>query len=836
MRPACLCLLLILGGFTLQSEASQSVGPKPANVREEYWIQEQILLDLSEMIALGAGLEQGSVHLNLQRQDSESPPFTYNATTQLGSAEVKQSLSPGKTYIWDPQNYSPSARDLLHQLKLKPKPPLKSVLKAGENLPSKLLDLAPKTLLEENQRISVALSDLPLDANLHEQAALLLAASLFRESAFSFWERRFRMNRMTAHLALAEALSPDDQLGNLGKLAKLIGETLIFRSEAAKPEFEKLATTSPVYEAWFRATRLRVTGDRRTIPNPADASHAEQYAYLSSLNIDDLRSTALEFLEENNIPPSADWTRILFSGTPTVGQGHVLSSDATKLELQELLEVWEFHHPKQLEAPRPEDLTAWMATKTPGRAVQADGTIVVIGEGLWANFAQRHLLHILTRIHNFLEQMWGVPDRARKFREAMGALFGKLPLYPAADLYYSIDLKEPAAQLAAANQLRPLAEASPPEIPYNVYDRASHLKNAESPLPNFTSWLSPQSPAGTYFHYFVRRGWVPNRLRPAFVEGYWQQNPQYVFAIINKMRYVLDNKPTNEQIETLSTYHAQSSAELLDYITDLKVVSSQPELYQKYLAALCELAPSRFLELGRYLLRQNQPKEAAAAYQKALDAAMEGRARAVRVSVNLDWLVNYYYDQGEKEKAMVAAEFCAEVYSYGGLMTMAHLQERMDNQKEAQDYLEKIAERYPHRNYQLLAFYLRRAEAGDTDFAAKGGVLQKAIFPQGIQKIDLAKLKGQPTVGLRITSLSGIRGCGLFRNDVIVGVDNQRVVSRAQFYALLWASSQDKLTLQVWSPRLKTYQNLDLTNWLNNYPEPRDHLPRNRFNPATEAL
>ena len=90
--------------------------------------------------------------------------------------------------------------------------------KPSENDPAdqhdKLLDASPDAILKANSVVSAALKRDMSNPRAHEAAALTLAAFAMREAAEGLSDTRWALNRMTAHLAMAQALR--NGLGLLG--------------------------------------------------------------------------------------------------------------------------------------------------------------------------------------------------------------------------------------------------------------------------------------------------------------------------------------------------------------------------------------------------------------------------------------------------------------------------------------------------------------------------------------------------------------------------------------------------------------------------------------------
>src|SRR5262245_5918583 len=89
-----------------------------------------------------------------------------------------------------------------------------------------LTALDVRTLADASRETSRALASNMRDPRAHESAALVIGAFALRDAADQFTDVRWAMNRMTAHLAVARALRPDDQTSPDGAIATVILSTL----------------------------------------------------------------------------------------------------------------------------------------------------------------------------------------------------------------------------------------------------------------------------------------------------------------------------------------------------------------------------------------------------------------------------------------------------------------------------------------------------------------------------------------------------------------------------------------------------------------------------------
>jgi tetratricopeptide (TPR) repeat protein len=112
--------------------------------------------------------------------------------------------------------------------------------------------------------------------------------------------------------------------------------------------------------------------------------------------------------------------------------------------------------------------------------------------------------------------------------------------------------------------------------------------------------------------------------------------------------------------------------------------------YRRRFAPICDLDAASCTELGDYLVGRSREDEAAIAYRRAADEALD----PVPISHKVPWLVDYYVKKSQEHEAFLVARRAAETYSETGLLTMARLLERLDRYREAEHYFCERARTY----------------------------------------------------------------------------------------------------------------------------------------------
>jgi hypothetical protein len=136
-----------------------------------------------------------------------------------------------------------------------------------------LTSLRVETLVEQDRRVSAALTRDIRSPAAHEDAALLIGALVLREAAGRFDDVRAELSQMTAQLAIARALRGDkvDRVPGrvTGALAEMVLLVSLGRQRDAVDRLDRLNAAigtagAPAVRAWTHALRLRATGDWRT--------------------------------------------------------------------------------------------------------------------------------------------------------------------------------------------------------------------------------------------------------------------------------------------------------------------------------------------------------------------------------------------------------------------------------------------------------------------------------------------------------------------------------------------------------------------------------------------
>ena len=784
-RASFLVLVIVLPGCSKVKEESEATPPaQPVHGKrntdpsstEAAWIVKSVCGEVVRVAMFAARAEPAAFTPDLVSvipKDKDDSGYHYTVDVRLPKQEVIHATIDMPGSIWDPEAYVPFARDILARLATaRPS-------QGGETIQGKplvtLTNLRAEVIQKENHRISEWLTTHPLDPDAQEQAALLIGTLGMRENSGSFFDTHDFCDRATAHLALARALRADHSVGDAGAVAELLIGLLIDTKRDCEQRIDALTAripATPEFKPWTVAARLRNRRDYRVLPHPEGATLLERIELFRATGDAAGSAAACKALQGSLEEPLTDWTRMLLQMSFSVEQGHQFTSNALSLEFAEAATIF-----PQLTVSKPSaDSIVKLYNREPAHVVNqgADGAmkVEVIDDGVWAMFLQRHLCHAIESVHYFLRDKWGVKDEAVKFKTSMSVLFQRMTLFP----LVSVDAKDADWIRTEAAAVRELIQAHPEWVPEDLW--GAFLQNQPGGgIARAESWYSPGLPPGTAYRFRTRVEYIPDiRLSSlADAQRYYDLAPWQYNVAKNLYRLRSAGKPNAALFkEVLGGFLEYDRHAMQDYAA---LVKDNPAEYIAVMRHLSDQDPGHFLEMGNYLAARHMDKEAAEAYENAI----RFQADAVWVSNNCQWIVDYYVDHGNVGRATEIAQFAAEVYSSGGLETMGRLMERLNKLPEAEDYFQKIAERY-NRKDELMAFYVRQGKNPGSPMAEKYKAIEKAAFPAGLSNVNVADFHEAPKSGVLIQNSNELlQRAGMKPSDIIVALDGKRVDTFEQY-------------------------------------------------------
>jgi len=688
--------------------------------------------------------------------------------TRLEPPVLAESIAP-----WQPELLVPYAASQL---------PADANVRLNDSDPSdqydKLLALSPDAILAANTAVSTALKREMRNPRAHEAAALVLGAFGLRESAAGLSDERWVLNRMTAHLAVAQALrngrspaSVDGQLANATLLA------LANRQKSAAAAVDAIAPGTAALAAWQRALRMRLTQDWRMLPTPAIASHLEKVEYFRARRSTLRGMRAGQDLSELREPITVDYARIVQSRTFGVEDGNTFVIEGLANEIAELAYVYRQLHQREL----PADLPAAIVNARAG-SLLATGDPHVLPWGAWAESAQRHIGMSVGRVDYHFRRMMGLSERADEFKRALDARLGHLTMYPVASTNRTKGKNGTEADLSQIARAIDVAVRSPELVTYdswNFIEMGASYEPVSRAMPEKKTWFAAPS-ASVPYDAGRRVETTLGQLQPPAVVALLDEAP-YNLALISRVAQRLHMiKPVMAKVRELVDPRVDYDMWAIDAaINAAPLPADRIALRRKG----CQLAVNQCLELAAELIASDEAA-AVTEYEKAFrNPALD----EVSMTHSSGWLVSYYERTGQLVKAMDLAQRSAAVGSGPGLHTLARLLERRSRLEDADAEFSNYAKRYPEFGRpQLAAFLYRQAiVAKKPAYLSRWQSAERELFPGGLQPM-VTVMPSQPAHGVFVEQDSyWSKRVRLQAGDIIVGVDGWKVESKQQYDAVV---------------------------------------------------
>jgi hypothetical protein len=780
----------------------QTVLDRPAakwpHRNEEHWLIDRIVRDIAEIVAFAKSSGDSSPVIEILENDGTA----FRLRAEQGGVTIEQRFEL-KHHLWSAETFAAVAGVLLQGWAKDAARP------AGVRDVALLPALATgdmTAVVRQSKRISERLTQRPLDAELHENAALIAASLALREAAGDFADARVALSRTTAHLALARALRKQE--GESGTIARAIVSALVGRQQEAVNSTSSLAGSGSL---WKSAVQLRATGDWRKVSAPGKASGIEQKELFRALRRAGAAEKSVELLQQLRAPQSADWNRLAMETGLSVQHGHAFAAGSLPLEMMAFAASYQAFHGGQ---PREAELVP-LLNREPERAVvrpiNGKPQIEVLGWGHFAAFHQRHICHSLSETLVFVGRSLGLTKDAATVEAEISELLDGMTLLPFARLSaIETPSQRPPELLAAAAKV---AQSHPQMITAAAWMPGTLTDDA-------FRWFVPQLPFGTLYELADRsRTVAPNIylvLGPQFWTGAALEMAPWHTAVKRSAVFAkFGNDPTAEQVAAIASTLGEFN---LFIMRDIAAASkNDAKAYRAVMERIAAIEPNSYVDLAQHLQRHGTPEEAAAASQLAFDKASD----RVAVSNHMLWLVEHYLQQGRTADAEKIARDCGRSYSSAGLATLALFLEKTGQHDEAESYYKKIKERYGTGD-ELLAFYTRNKNARP-EYARAAEAGMAALFPDGYQRVQLGDLHGPPAQGVIISSSSSrVAQAGLKPGDIIVGIEGVHVRSVDQYLYLREQARDLPMTLIVWTGA--------------QYREARVDVPQRRLNCTINTL
>jgi hypothetical protein len=761
---------------------------------EETWIRSEVVADLVALLGTASTEDAQAVGAKVLRTADG-----WRAEATLPAGRLDAMLSAAE-YAWSPAAYGSVVNALLALRPAAGSPPpsapdpgLEQRLAAAENI-------AP--LLAESERLATALSTAPLDAALHEQAALLIAAFAEQERAGRYSDVRRELSALAAHLAIAEVMRAGARPSRAGLLAEVALEALAGRE---RPALARLTSreAAGLDSAWKRALSLRLSGDwRGGAARPVAIEKRARVAAVAQ-NLNDLEGLA-RLEKETDV--GVGLLRALVTVEPSVAAGNLLRESLLSAEVAEAAASL------ALGADVAADPKAFakalvdvpMARYSPGGAERP------LVRGWLARRAERHLANaVAIAAYSLWNQ--GNNQGLLEFRKSLAPL-APLPLVRhALQAALARSRQGAAASPAVAKEesdacaaIADAVQRQPERVPAAVWmSLAKDCAGAAGAgrVPLWDAWFGPL-PQGTAYEAEVRiaDGAVGRRLTTEAVEALRGLRPTSTLLFELSIERRHGRRPTaaeyREEMGPLFAY----SVPALSAWAKLERERDGHEARAEALRRLCALQADECVWYGRFLAARSRDDQARAAFERARSSA---RDRVVFAAYS-GWLAHHYLDRGDRARALALAQESAATYATGALAALGEIQERLGDQAAAVDAFQAIAEQYGSTN-DIDCHRVRRVRRGAASDADAETALRR-LFPRGIAHALVEELENEarkPGAGTRLAGrrvdeqVDPLVLLGVQVGDRILAVNGIRVMDRAQYACALTFDDEREVGLAV---------------------------------------
>jgi len=732
-----------------------------------------------------------------------------------GAPAVKPQAVRAAEHLFSPRAYEPLAREALGGVAGRPD---SDEGREDVRLVAALLDPRAAVLVREDRALSKGLTAEPRSAAAHERAALLLGTFALRDCAGRSTDVRPALVRLAAQLALASALRQDAPAGLAGRLAEASLVTLLGRERDALARLDALEAEAltPAERAWVRALRLRNTGDWRIAHDAKGLSLLERLEEFRALVEGQGDGEALAWLDRGDPETTRghpetipDWSVIALAANDlSVETANRFADMAPALQLMEAGEVWSAPHGGQAEC---QDLLRAL-NERPGPLVARSGDgaprAEVLGWGLWADRAQRHLVFGLMQGYYRYSNRLGMPGEAQAYAERAREGFSRLDLYPLVRRQQAQDSNAYRAAMAA---VRELALRSPERLTgghWELIRGKTDLAPVPRDLPNEGAWFRPPFPAGTLLEASRRFRIVPaaGAITDVELRALRELAPHNLTLAAQADDRQPAGKKTVKDLAAIYGPLAGFHVRVMGHVAFAAWYDTDE--FRKRQGALCDIAPKHCYRLGHRLAELGLADEAAVAYRKGLARDLD-RVGAANACL---WLVEYDLDHGRAQEAERIAREAAGTGSAAGLLVMARLAERMGRLDEAEEHYRRVRERYNYAEM-LAGFYYRQAWVErKAAYEPKFRDALALALPEGLEPLDRGSLGGPPADGVVLkeendnTYKYGITGA-----HIIVGLDGYRVRNMRAYAVVLALSQSPRMKLVVW--RGSRYDDVEVELW-----------------------
>ena len=777
---------------------------------EQQWLVDSIGRDIAETLLFAKLHDRADpkflpteITFKTNIVDQTAGTYSFALSDQLAGVQSDYKFTL-EDYVWSTKNYEPYAAKLLQDLQLTPP----AVSEIPKEFLATMANCDTVGLIAENERVSKALTEHPLDAGLHEQAALLQAKFNMEEVAGAFTEDRPQLSCGCAHLSIARALN-SNKLGKVGQLAEVALELMSVRDGMVIGRLDEMykqagadaaadPTAAATMQSWIRALRIRATHDFREYDEKNHTAIEESQYVLRYCN-DRGAEEMLTYIGKHHGNGISDaLLRILANNNYSVEVGHVVSTRIVPAEINSFFKDYVAYKKTKPENPSRafDDLNL---TSKRCLTVDKDGT-TRLNVLSWDDLAAFHCRHILSAIrleYNFYQYNYGVPEMAKNTIAQTKKAFADVTLQPVAMSDFKLEPSDLADVLVASQKL---LLTKPELITSSNWQYIRDLAKTQAPqtvLVEGGQWFDPPIPMGTAFFFFSRQDFSNSKTDLAELTKLRGYCPFFYNLDEDWLKKKYGAHPTPEQYQ-------EAFGKLGDYsIAAMQVISDEatpwPDKFIPLEEKVAKLVSDAYFALGDYCVLNNRPEQAAKYYE----IGIKNSQNAVLVANESDWLIEYRFSHGQKEKAKELADYSGDVFSSSGLNAMGRYYEKAGNLTKAEKAFRDIKERY-ETSGELAAFLIRNS-VRNPKYLIEGRALTKEIFPHGMKRIVLADLKNPPQSGILIKGPDTLSPSSPLKKDsIIVGINGYEISNRPQYDLAAALSTGRSINVVFWNG--KSYQ------------------------------
>lgn len=755
-------------------------------LNEQEWIVDSIGRDIAEI-------------LNFAKQKKTDRAFSFHAkTVNLKLNRYSYRLTSGNltepaeceftlvNFAWAPDNYTPFAKSLMQSLELG----AENQSNCPDDFAKKLATADMKVILEENDRVSRALTRNPLDAGLHEQAALLQSVIGLLDFAGGFSDTRVPLSRICAHLAIAKVLN-HDELNTIGTLADIALECLACRDGVAAEKATTLlnSTKDPTINSWLRAIKIRATGDYKIFDSN---NHTElelmQFGLRSASNP---TQPNIKYVKEHFQIIPARWVRILSLGTLYRETTRMLGNQMLYAEAKDFLSDYNF-------AKKSNETNFNSVMKElnlmPTRCLQEKGEITALEAISWDDVAAYHCRHILwatlTDLYIY-EVIWSNKYQATDFILRAHRQISSLTLWPFVLRRSRLGRRIQAEYFGRSQQVF----LHHPELVTNSNWLHTNAR-AAAEVPNAKivpaeKFFNPSMPFGTAYFYADRFNLANCAQTLDGLEElhHWAPGDAKLCHDYAIKKY--GAKPSaaqwTEAYGALADFNLEAMTEIA------RANAASPDDCIRSYERLAALNPAALFELAEYCYMLGKTDEAIRVAEEGVTKCQDPFV----TSNNTTWLIRYYLNNGMRDKAR---ELLARNYPYhakSAFLQASAFCEHEGKLDPAEGALQIAKKRYGE-NAALCAFFMRNRTKGEK-FNTEAKQLLRNYYPDGMTTVKVSDFKGNPQRGVMITSDDWMEPHSpLRKNCVIVALNGVPVEDKEQLALLTELTEKDSAAVIFW--------------------------------------